>query len=234
MSISVNDLMIPIKFFNTCISDQKTEGIEYWKWHRAIGQQIDGAVLRISAIVCTLRMTFHMAPRLPRPRGRPRPRPRALPGALKAGLFILANQCGTNPVWFIFLSHFLCIILDFLTGHQLTCLYPHRPVQSLSRGDHNPRGPGIRDHPRLPWLYRNSTEKRKWCKTGYTGFWLKSGSTEWDIIHWYLPPEASLSELLWSSLSIYFFFFRRFLFPSPPFFFLLGPDWGDADLKTDF
>ena len=111
MSISVNDLMIPIKFFNTCISDQKTEGIEYWKWHRAIGQQIDGAVLRISAIVCTLRMTFHMAPRLPRPRGRPRPRPRALPGALKAGLFILAkiamireaNQCGTNPVWF-FLS----------------------------------------------------------------------------------------------------------------------------------
>ena len=46
-----------------------------------------------------------------------------------------------------------------------------------------------------------------------------------DVIHCYqLPPEASLSELLWSSLSIYFFFFRRFLFPSPPFFFLLGPD----------
>merc|ERR1712173_79826 len=39
----------------------------------------------------------------------------------------------------------------------------------------------------------------------------------------YSTPEASLSELLWSSLSMYFFFFLRFLFPSPPFFFLLGP-----------
>ena len=115
-----------------------------------MGRQIDGAVLRISAIVCTLRRrTHHMAPRRPRPRGRPRPRPRALPEVLKARLFVFAK----------------------IVDQPLTCFYPHRPVQSPSRGDHNPRGPGIRDRPRLPWLYRNSTEKRTRCnkERGRTG-----------------------------------------------------------------
>merc|ERR1719471_2115583 len=64
---------------------------------------------------------------------------------------------------------------------------------SLSRGAFSQNGQEILDHPSLLQLYRYST------------------------------PEASLSELLWSSLSMYFFFFLRFLFPSPPFFFLLGP-----------
>ena len=88
-----------------------------------------------------------MAPRRPRPRGRPRPRPRALPEVLKARLFVFAK----------------------IVDQPLTCFYPHRLVQSLSRGDRNPRGPGIRDRPRLPWLYRNSTEKRTRCNKE-TGF----------------------------------------------------------------
>ena len=75
-------------------------------------------------------------------------------------------------------SKIVCFCSDcqsnWLNSQPLTCFYPHRPVQSRSRGGHNPRGPGIRDRPRLPWLYRNSTEKRTRCKKE-TGFWYKRG-----------------------------------------------------------
>merc|ERR1712038_245409 len=55
-------------------------------------------------------------------------------------------------------------------------------------GEQSRNGQEIHDHPSMLQFYRYST------------------------------PEALLSELLWSSLSMYFFFFLRFLFPSLPFF----------------
>ena len=132
-------------------------------------------------------------------------------------LNININLAYKSPFGFVLVFYFLTSIASKLVD-LLTCLNPHRPVQSQSRGDHNP---GIRDHPRLPWLYRNSTEKRKKGAKHKRGSGTKYGV---KCVGCYLPPEASLSELLWSSLSIYFFFFRRFLFPSLlPFFFLLGP-----------
>ena len=72
-------------------------------------------------------------------------------------LNININLAYKSPFAFVLVFYFLTSIASKLVD-LLTCLNPHRPVQSQSRGDHSL---GIRDHPCLPWLYRNSTEKRK-------------------------------------------------------------------------